>query len=297
MILNKMNLIAMLLLFSIGASNTSQATECFEKFRKMCVEQNGKHMDQQFNCNDSELKLSNKLFDHYDEMKGEWTLTDLDNYISDDQRRIKIKKSNGSNYSQEEFSICRYQEQKKYYQTGLKPSSNTLSNQASSSSASSNQSCSQSSNQSASATTSNSPESYNIQVSQNNKQNYQAVQRAYEQANAGRGKKHNKEANVIECMKNNPAQKSFKNNCNQPINFAYCFSGTVSGAKNESPQTLADLNCQGGQFGMLTIGAGENIPGSYQGLALEGLACKSPSQPVDMAFDRSANAATGRCSF
>ena len=154
-----------------------------------------------------------------------------------------------------------------------------------------------SSNSSSSSAQSNSPESYNLQVSQTNKQNYQTIQRAYEQANAGRGKKHNKEANAIECMKNNPAQKSFKNNCNQPINFAYCFSGTVSGAKNETPQTLADLNCQGGQFGTLTIGAGENIPGSYQGLALEGLACKSPSQPVDLAFDRASNSATGRCSF
>lgn len=154
-----------------------------------------------------------------------------------------------------------------------------------------------SSKQSASAETSNSPESYNIQVSQNNKQNYQAMQGAYEQANAGKGKKHNKEANATECMKNNPAQKSFKNNCNQPINFTYCFSGTVSGAKNESPQTLVELNCQGGQFGTLTVGPGENIPGSYTGLALDGLACKSPSQPVDMTFDRSANAATGRCSF
>lgn len=154
-----------------------------------------------------------------------------------------------------------------------------------------------SSTQSPTAAQSNSPESYNLQVSQNNKQNYQAVQRAYEQTNAGKGKKHNKEANAIECMKNNPAQKTFKNTCNQAINFAYCFSGTAPGAKNENPQTLADLSCQNSQFGTLTIGAGESIPGSYKGLALDGLACKSPSQAVDMAFDRATNAATGRCSY
>lgn len=144
---------------------------------------------------------------------------------------------------------------------------------------------------------SNSPESYNIKVSQINKQNYQALQRAYEQANAGKGKKHNKEANATECMKTNPAHKSFTNKCNQPINFAYCFSGVPTGAKNENPQTLADLSCQNGQFGTLTIGAGESIPGTYNGLFIGGLPCKSPSQPVDMAFDRATNTTTGRCSF
>lgn len=152
------------------------------------------------------------------------------------------------------------------------------------------------SNQSASAATSNSPESYNIQVSQNNKQNYQAIQRAYEQANAGKGKKNNKEAVASECMKNNPSQKTFKNNCNQAINFAYCFSGIVPGSKNENPDTLAEMSCQNGQFGTLTIGAGENIPGSYRGIYMQGLACKSPSQPVGMKYDAS-EAPTGRCSF
>ena len=154
-----------------------------------------------------------------------------------------------------------------------------------------------SSNQSSTAAQSNSTESYNLQVSQNNKQNYQAVQRAYEQANAGKGKKHNKEANATECMKNNPAQKSFTNKCSQTINFTYCFSGVPTGAKNENPQTLADLSCQNEQFGTLTIGAGESIPGSYNGLSIQGLPCKSPSQPVDMSFNRATNATTGRCSF
>lgn len=189
--------------------STSYATECYKKFRKMCVENNGKHSDMQFNCNDSELQLSNKLFDHYDEKKGEWTLTDLDNYISDEQRRIKIAKSNGRNYSQEEFSTCRYQEQKKYYQTGLRPSSNTSSNQTIRSG---------SSNQSASAETSNSP------VSQN-KQSYQAAQFAHNQANAGKDKKRNAQAEVPECIKSNANQTNFKNGCNYAVNISYCFSG------------------------------------------------------------------------
>lgn len=175
---------------------------------------------------------------------------------------------------------------------------NSSSNKASSSGTSRQANTSNAtSNQSSAAAQSNSPESYNLQVSQTNKQNYQAVQRAYEQANAGKGKKHNKEANATECMKNNPAHISFTNKCNQAINFTYCFSGVPTGAKNENPQTLADLSCQNAQFGTLTIGAGESIPGSYNGLSIQGLPCKSPSQAVDMTFDRSTNAATGRCSF
>lgn len=166
--------------------------------------------------------------------------------------------------------------------------SETVSNQSSSSGTSSNQS--------SSAAQSNSPESYNIQVSQTNKQNYQAVQRAYEQANAGKGKKNNLQAVGTECMKNNPSQKSFTNKCNQAINFAYCFSGIVPGYKNENPETLAEMSCQNGQFGTLTLGAGESIPGSYRGMVLEGLACKSPSQPVGMKYNTS-EPANGRCSY
>lgn len=176
---------------------------------------------------------------------------------------------------------------------------NGVSGQQSSSSNSSNQSSnSGSANQPSSGTAqSNSPESYNLQVSKTNKQNYQTMQQAYNQAMQGKGKKHNKEANSTECMKTNPAQKSFTNKCNQPINFTYCFSGVPQGAKNENPQTLSELSCQNGQFATMTIGAGESIPGAYNGLTIEGLPCKSPSQPVDMSFDRATNAATGRCSF
>jgi hypothetical protein len=166
-------------------------------------------------------------------------------------------------------------------------------NSSSSSSSSSNQP----SNSGTSSSQTNSPESYNLQVSQNNKQNYQAVKHTYEQANAGKGKKHNKDASATECMKTNPAKQSFTNKCNQPINFTYCFSGVPSGAKNENPQTLAELSCQNGQFATMTIGAGESIPGSYKGLSIGGLPCKSPSQPVDMAFDSGTNKTTGRCSF
>ena len=153
-----------------------------------------------------------------------------------------------------------------------------------------------SSNQSSATAQSNSLESYNIQVSQTNKQNYLAMQRAYEQANAGKGKKNNLKAVAPDCMKNNPSQQTFKNNCNESINFSYCFSGIVPGNRNENPDTLAEMSCQNGQFGTITLGAGENIPGSYKGMVLEGLACKSPSQPI-MAFDKAANAVAGRCSY
>ena len=98
-------------------------------------------------------------------------------------------------------------------------------------------------------------------------------------------------------MKSNPAQKSFTNRCKQPVSYSYCFSGTVQGFKNDKPQTLAELGCQSGQFGTLTIGPGESIPGSYDKLMLEGLACKYPSQAVDMGFDRATNAPTGRCGY
>jgi hypothetical protein len=142
----------------------------------------------------------------------------------------------------------------------------------------------------------NSPESFNLQVSQTNKQNYQAMQQAYDKAMQGKGKKNNLQAVATECMKNNPSQLTYKNNCKQPINFSYCFSGITPGYKNENPETLVEMSCQNGQFGTLTLGAGESIPGSYKGMVLEGVGCKSPSQPI-VAFDGATKAATGRCSF
>ena len=147
-----------------------------------------------------------------------------------------------------------------------------------------------SSNQKSSAKTSNSP------VSQN-KQSYQAAQLAHNQANAGKGKKHNSNAEASECMKNNANGTHWKNVCKFTVNLSYCFIGVVPGQEAEDTQILADINCQNEQYANTELSAGEELAGNYGGLTIGAFICKSPSQPLDMTFDRSGPEVTGRCSF
>lgn len=152
-----------------------------------------------------------------------------------------------------------------------------------------NNSVSSSSNQSVSAATSNS------QASQN-KQNYQTAQLAHNQANAGRGKKRNAQAEVPDCIKPNANQTNFKNSCNHSVNISYCFSGeNNTGASSAAKQLLSDLNCNNQQFANTELSAGEELAGDYVGLNIAAMVCKSPSQPLDMNFD--GREALGRCSF
>lgn len=129
-----------------------------------------------------------------------------------------------------------------------------------------------------------------------NKQNYQAAQIAHNQANAGKGKKRNAQAEVPECIKSNANQTHFKNGCNFAVNFSYCFSGeNNSGASSAAKQLLSDLNCNNQQFANTELSAGEEVAGDYIGLNIAAMVCKSPSQPLDMNFD--GREALGRCSF
>ena len=98
-------------------------------------------------------------------------------------------------------------------------------------------------------------------------------------------------------MKPNADQTHYKNACNYPINFSYCFLGVVQGAKDVDTQLLKDLSCQNKQFSMTELSAGEDLAGNYLGLTIGGIACKSPSQPLDMEFESVEDGPTGRCSF
>lgn len=290
MFFNKWNLIVLALLFSLGISTTSLATECYELQRKACSGRDSSYFESEgISCQENKQQLSEILFKKYDENRSNLE-KNYELYMSSNLHMIKNSKSAGIDYSFLEYQVCTYQESKKYYKSGIKPKFDTSSNQASSSSSTSNQSSSQSSNQSSSAKTSNS------QVSQN-KQSYQAAQLAHNQANAGKGKKHNSDAEASECMKNNANGTHWKNVCKFAVNLSYCFIGVAPGQEAEDTQILADINCQAEQYANTELSAGEELAGNYGGLTIGAFICKSPSQPVDMTFDRSEPAVTGRCSI
>ena len=146
-----------------------------------------------------------------------------------------------------------------------------------------------------SASQANSPEAYNLQVSQTDKQNYYAMQQAYNQSNAGKGKKHNSNAEVPACLQANADQTYYKNSCKQTINFSYCFVGAMQDSADK--QLLKDLSCHNAQFANTSLSSGEELAGNYLGLTISGMVCKSPSQPLDMHFNSAEDRALGRCSF
>lgn len=197
-------------------------------------------------------------------------------------------KYDGSTFATHASYICEFKEALRQLDS---PNRADSSLQSSSDNSSSSQSSSQPSNQSNSGSSSQT----SSQVSQS-KQNYQAAQLAHNQANVGKGKKRNAQAEAPQCIKPNADQTHYKNGCNFPVNISYCFSAdNNSGASIAAKQLLADLNCNNGQFANTELSSGEELTGDYVGLNFAAMICKAPSQPLDMYFE--APEALGRCSF
>lgn len=290
MILNKNNLAVLLLIFVAGINSSYAASECYELHRKNCIHALATSAEIQrqitsdnLGCGLNEQEWEERYFSKERLLAS--TISEMNESIEYEKDRLKSFKSMGysdANLASQYDRVCSAQEFKKRF-LAL-----TSSNQASKSNQTSN--TGSSSNQSSSAVTSNS------QVSQN-KQSYQAAQLAHNQANAGKGKKHNSKAEVPECIKPNANETGFKNACNFAVNISYCFMGVMQGAKDVDKQLLSDLSCQNAQFANTELSAGEDLTGKYVGLTMGGMICKSPSQPLDMYFDSAESRALGRCSF
>ncbi|PPC88677.1 MAG: hypothetical protein CTY37_00345 [Methylotenera sp.] len=263
-------------LFGVNFANAI----CEKELRESC-----KHHGDPATCNAESQTIFKKrikdIVEDQDYFTKELIIKNINHYTS----LNGSGKYHGPTFAAHAQYICEFKEALRQRES---PNRADSGQQSGSDNSSSSQSSSQSSNQSSSATTSNSP------VSQN-KQNYQAAQIAHNQANAGRGKKRNTQAEVPECMKPNANQTHFKNACNYAVNISYCFIGEVQGSKGVDTQLLSDLNCNSQQFANTELSAGEELSGNYEALTVAAMVCKSPSQPLDMNFD--GREALGRCSF
>ena len=319
--LHRKYFIALALLSLLGISTTSQATECFEKFRNMCVKNKGKINWVGFNCSDSESQLSNKIYDFYDETKSEWPESVLDDYIIREQRGLNIRKSGGGDYSEDEFSVCFRQEQKKYYQTGKRPSSNASSNQSSSSGSSSQsnqkanrQSANNQSNQNSSnkpqpdpmgemgdilggVTESKSSSGLNMKPEQaaivnEASQTYATKTAAFEESHKGLRRTHNKEDEASRCLKMDGRQ--ITNTCDYRVEYIFCAYNPDQNAFKAAFEMAAAFDCEKRQMGMQGVRPKGKQAGTFTAEAVFVFGCKDPSLPAGVTYERG-RGLSGRC--
>ena len=255
-----MNLIATVLLFSLGISTTSQATECYDLLRKACITDKG---NIRWLCElSSESEVSDTLFSDYDKYKKYWEKSDIDVAKESYQRSYR---NCPQCRNEAEFNLCSALEKDRYYRTGIRPNSNSSSNQTSNSGSSSNQS--------------SSPQPSTQAESSQSTTNTQTIN----------NKKGKKNPNVVTSKCLRVSNDKVINTCNFSINVSYW----VFHAEDQSIAVRA--SCWDG-FLTERLGRGEALSDRSLDTRIFSTACKHPSISYNNKYVSFDEQPEGRCS-
>ena len=243
----KNNLIAFISLFLL-VSTTLRAAECYEEYRKSCIENNGpRNISSAFSCTMNEQAFTKTMYGEFDS----YNVLDLDDTIAYHTRVVKGEDGGDAIYSR--FAVCYYQTYKKYRQTGLKPNSNQATKQSPNSGASSSQS------------TSPQPSAQ----SENSQTNAQTT-------TSKKGKKNPNDV-PANCVKFNHDKTKIVNMCNFPINFSFCMM-------HQDDQSIQVANSCNDGFVAETVYPGRAISDESLNTRFFAISCKFPSKPINVRY-------------
>ena len=330
--LHRVYLIAFISLFLLITSTKLLATECYDEFRKSCIEDEGiPYISDNFDCNMNEQQFSKAMYDNFDSITY---IASIEESIAAEKRGIKGREIRGGEAYSFKFGVCYYETLKKYRQTGLRPNSNKASSQSSNSGSSNqpnagsssqsdnkanrqsanNQSSSNSNNQTnASSSSASSQNQSNPQGNSSNSdsntglsmkpeqevlvntaaQKYASESTAFEASHKGLKRTHNKEDEASRCLV--IENRKIKNTCDFRVEYTFCAYKPNLKAFSAAFEMAAAFDCEQRKFGSAGISAKRIDAGTYTAEVVYVFGCKDPSHPTGVTYERG-RGLSGRCS-